>query len=129
MKSFTCTIRDKEGLHARPAGLLAAAAKKYAGTNVTIAKGDKSGDAKKIFKIMSLARQRDHHRRRSRRGRRPGRDPRRAGRCGLTQSHPPQGNDANRKEGRRVSAMLARRPSVRQGRRSRFGYLPHSLSL
>ena len=32
-------------------------------------------------------------------------------------------------EGRRVSAMLARRPSVRQGRRSRFGYLPHSLSL
>ena len=55
MKSFTCTIRDKEGLHARPAGLLAAAAKKYAGTNVTIAKGDKSGDAKKIFKIMSLA--------------------------------------------------------------------------
>ena len=104
MKSFTCTIRDKEGLHARPAGLLAAAAKKYAGTNVTIAKGDKSGDAKKIFKIMSLAikcgdqvrRQRDHHRRRPRRGRRPGRDPRRAGRRGLTQSRPPQGNDANR---------------------------------
>lgn len=55
MKSFDFTIRDKEGMHARPAGQLVAAAKKYTDTNVTIIKGDKSGDAKRIFKIMGMA--------------------------------------------------------------------------
>ena len=54
MKTFTCTIHDKEGLHARPAGLLTNAVKHFAST-VTLSKGEKSGDAKKIFKVMSLA--------------------------------------------------------------------------
>lgn len=54
MKTFTCIIHDKEGLHARPAGLLVNAVKPFAST-VTLAKGEKSGDAKKIFKIMGLA--------------------------------------------------------------------------
>ena len=55
MKTATYTIHDKEGLHARPAGLLCNAVKPFAGTTVTIAKGEKSGDAKKIFKVMGLA--------------------------------------------------------------------------
>ena len=43
MKTFTCTIHDKEGLHARPAGLLTNAVKRFAST-VTLSKGEKSGD-------------------------------------------------------------------------------------
>ncbi|MGN0708275.1 MAG: HPr family phosphocarrier protein [Faecalibacterium sp.] len=54
MKTYTCTIHDKEGLHARPAGQLTNAVKRFAST-VTLTKGDKSGDAKKIFKVMGLA--------------------------------------------------------------------------
>ena len=42
MKQFTITIQDKEGLHARPAGLLSKAA-------------EKTADLKKIFAVMGLA--------------------------------------------------------------------------
>ena len=41
------------GLHARPAGLLAKEAMKYT-SKITLTKGDKSGDAKRIFNIMGL---------------------------------------------------------------------------
>lgn len=54
MKSVTYTIHEKEGLHARPAGQLVNAVKPFASV-VTLAKGNKGVDAKKIFKVMSLA--------------------------------------------------------------------------
>ena len=53
MVEFVYTITDKDGLHARPAGLLVKEASKFR-ANVTIAKGDKSGDAKRIFSVMGL---------------------------------------------------------------------------
>ena len=42
MKEFKYVVTDAEGIHARPAGLL------------TIAKGDKSADAKRIFGVMGF---------------------------------------------------------------------------
>ena len=53
MKEFTYVITDKEGIHARPAGLVVAEAKKYA-SNVTITNKGKSADLKRIFGVMSL---------------------------------------------------------------------------
>ena len=53
MKEFTFTITDPQGIHARPAGLLVKEAKKYADT-LTILKGTKKGDLKKIFTVMGL---------------------------------------------------------------------------
>lgn len=54
MKSFTYTITDPEGIHARPAGLLVKEAKSYS-SSITIKKDGKSADAKKIFTLMGLA--------------------------------------------------------------------------
>ena len=54
MKQFTITIQDKEGLHARPAGLLSKAAKGFEST-ATLTKGEKAADLKKIFAVMGLA--------------------------------------------------------------------------
>ena len=53
MKSFEYTITDSTGLHARPAGLLVKAASGFS-SSVTIKKGEKSADAKKIFALMGL---------------------------------------------------------------------------
>lgn len=53
MKSFTYTITDPIGIHARPAGLLAKAAKASAST-VTICKGDKKADATRLMALMGL---------------------------------------------------------------------------
>jgi len=53
MKEFTYVIKDKEGIHARPAGVVVAEAKKYA-SNVTIENKGKSADLKRIFGVMSL---------------------------------------------------------------------------
>ena len=53
MKQFTYVIKDKEGIHARPAGVVVAEAKKYA-SNVTIENKGKSADLKRIFGVMSL---------------------------------------------------------------------------
>lgn len=54
MVKFTFTVNDPMGLHARPAGLLVKEAAKCSG-KVTIRKGDKSGDAKRIFNVMGLS--------------------------------------------------------------------------
>ena len=54
MKEFSYTLKDKEGIHARPAGELVKLAKSFAGTTVTISKGEKSGNASKIFAVMGL---------------------------------------------------------------------------
>lgn len=53
MKTISYTIKDSEGIHARPAGILVKAAKEYE-SSVVMKKGDKEADCKKIFAIMSL---------------------------------------------------------------------------
>jgi len=55
MKQFTYTITDPIGIHARPAGLLAKAAKAL-DSKITITKGDgsKSAEAKKLMAVMGL---------------------------------------------------------------------------
>ena len=53
MKEFKYVIKDKEGIHARPAGIVVAEAKKFA-SNLTITNKGKSADLKRIFGVMSL---------------------------------------------------------------------------
>lgn len=53
MKEIKYVIKDKEGIHARPAGLFVKEAAAYPCT-VTICKGEKEADAKRIFGIMGL---------------------------------------------------------------------------
>lgn len=53
MKSFAYTIRDKEGVHARPAGIVVAEAKKYT-SNITISSKGRTADLKRIFAVMGL---------------------------------------------------------------------------
>ena len=53
MKEFTYTITDPNGIHARPAGLLVKQLKAFKST-VTIFKGDKNGDMKKLLALMGL---------------------------------------------------------------------------
>ena len=55
MKQFTYTITDPVGIHARPAGLLAKAAKALDSTvTVTKADGSKSAAATKLMAIMGM---------------------------------------------------------------------------
>jgi len=53
MKTFSYTIKDEQGIHARPAGELVKLAKSYT-CDVKISKGGAPVDAKKIFGIMGL---------------------------------------------------------------------------
>ena len=57
MKSFTYTVQDELGLHARPAGLLAKLAAGCTST-ITIDNGTKKADAKRLMAIMSMGVQR-----------------------------------------------------------------------
>lgn len=54
MKSFTYTIQDALGIHARPAGLLVKAAAAYKDTVIKISNGAKEADVKRIMAIMSM---------------------------------------------------------------------------
>ncbi len=54
MVKFTFVVNDEMGLHARPAGALVKEAAKCT-SKVTIRKGDKTGDAKRIFNVMGLS--------------------------------------------------------------------------
>lgn len=54
MKEFTYVISDPQGIHARPAGLLVKECAKFT-SKITLKKGDKQGDAKRIFAVMGLA--------------------------------------------------------------------------
>lgn len=54
MKQINYTITDPLGIHARPAGLLAKAAKIFPDTAITIAKGDKEVKATQLMKLMGL---------------------------------------------------------------------------
>ena len=53
MKEFKYVVTDPEGIHARPAGILVKQAAGYKSA-VTIVKGEKSADAKRIFGVMGL---------------------------------------------------------------------------
>jgi phosphocarrier protein len=53
MQSFEYTIKDKLGIHARPAGLLVKEAQKFE-SNVTIETDEKKADGKKLFSLMGL---------------------------------------------------------------------------
>lgn len=53
MKTFSYTIKDELGIHARPAGLLVKEASKFESA-VKIKKGEKEADAKRIFGVMGL---------------------------------------------------------------------------
>ena len=54
MKQFEYTINDPLGIHARPAGMLAKAAKAFGDTTVTVAKGGSTVKASQLMKLMSL---------------------------------------------------------------------------
>ena len=54
MKSFEYTITDPVGIHARPAGILVKEVKGFAGSTVTIAKGEKSVNALKLMALMQM---------------------------------------------------------------------------
>ena len=53
MTEFTYTVKDRLGIHARPAGQLVKLSGKFS-SDIKISKGDKHGDAKRIFSVMSL---------------------------------------------------------------------------
>ena len=54
MQQFTYTIQDPLGIHARPAGMLASAAKPFADTTITIVKGDKSAKMTQLMRLLGL---------------------------------------------------------------------------
>ncbi len=53
MVSFTFTVKDTLGIHARAAGILVREALKCSG-EVTLRKGERQGNAKLIFHVMTL---------------------------------------------------------------------------
>ena len=53
MKTFTYTIKDEVGIHARPAGLLAKKAKEFESV-ITIDRNGKSAVATKLMALMGL---------------------------------------------------------------------------
>jgi phosphocarrier protein len=53
MQEFKYTITDREGIHARPAGAFVKEAAAFP-CSITIAKGEKEVDAKRIFGVMGL---------------------------------------------------------------------------
>ena len=53
MKEFTYTIVDKDGMHARPAGRLAACAKQFASV-ISVRANGKTADAKRLIALMML---------------------------------------------------------------------------
>lgn len=55
MEQFQFVIRDELGIHARPAGLLAKLAKRYAPAVVTVTKENKTVKASQLMKLMALA--------------------------------------------------------------------------
>ncbi len=54
MKTFTYTVQDEVGIHARPAGMLVNKVKEL-GCKVTVEREGKSADASRLFSVMSLA--------------------------------------------------------------------------
>ena len=52
MKEFEFVVTDPQGIHARPAGLLVKEAKKFE-SNISVFKGARKGNLKKIFTVMA----------------------------------------------------------------------------
>ena len=53
MQEFTFTIKNKNGLHARPAGDIASISKGY-DSNITIRCGERVANGKRLLSVMSL---------------------------------------------------------------------------
>ena len=53
MTQFTYTIKDPAGIHARPASVLVKLANGFK-SNITVLKGEKTADLKRIFSLMAL---------------------------------------------------------------------------
>ena len=53
MKEFKHIIKDKNGLHARPAGMLATAAKSFE-SEIRVYASNKEADGKRLLSLMSL---------------------------------------------------------------------------
>ena len=53
MKTFSYTVRDEAGIHARPAGMIVKKCKE-SGCSVSLKHGDKTADGSKLFSVMSL---------------------------------------------------------------------------
>ncbi len=53
MQTIQYKITDANGIHARPAGMLVKAASGFS-SEITIRKGEKSADAKRLFGVMGL---------------------------------------------------------------------------
>ncbi|NBI90095.1 HPr family phosphocarrier protein [Lachnospiraceae bacterium] len=53
MKSFSYTVKDELGIHARPAGLLVKEAKKFT-SSITIKKDGKTADATRLMAVMGM---------------------------------------------------------------------------
>lgn len=54
MKEFSYVLTDKDGIHARPAGIFVKQATSYE-SKITIEKAGKKADAKRLFAVMGLA--------------------------------------------------------------------------
>ncbi len=53
METFNYVIKDKQGIHARPAGMFVKELQQFS-CNISIQKGEKKVDGKKLFALMSL---------------------------------------------------------------------------
>lgn len=53
MKEFMYTVKDAQGIHARPAGMLAKEAKKFE-SKITIFKDEKSAEVTRLMALMAL---------------------------------------------------------------------------
>ncbi|MBQ7827795.1 MAG: HPr family phosphocarrier protein [Clostridia bacterium] len=54
MRTVNHTVKDPNGIHARPAGVIVNTAKKFK-SDIKLISGEKSGDCKRIFSIMGLS--------------------------------------------------------------------------
>lgn len=54
MKEFDYKIKDKNGIHARPAGMLVKEVSKY-NSKIIIKKDDKTVDARRLFALMGIS--------------------------------------------------------------------------
>lgn len=54
MRQMEFTVRDKDGIHARPAGILVQKMQSFP-CRIVIKKGEKEADCKKLFALMKLA--------------------------------------------------------------------------
>ncbi|MCD7858337.1 MAG: HPr family phosphocarrier protein [Clostridiales bacterium] len=54
MRQFTHIVQSPNGLHARPAGLLAKQAKTYADTVITLTRGEKTVRASQLLRVLNL---------------------------------------------------------------------------